>query len=128
MSIETATSYATNVVKQITARVESGYLFGHLDNLGYWHDIDECETSGECEAATALDYLEDILDINYIVSSDKQYKAARIMIAYGGPSAWINTLSREVECAWWSSTVRVALPIEFCEELDIALEELYICS
>lgn len=127
MSIETATTYATDIANQITERVESGYPFGHLDNLGYWHDSDECETSGECESATALDYLEDILDINYIVSSDKQYKAARIMIAFGGPTAWINTLTRDIECAWWSDTVRVALPIDYCELLDEALEELYNC-
>lgn len=126
MSLESATSYGKSVVEQITERVEAGAPFGHIDSDGYYHDIDECELGEPCEPATAYDYLEEVLDINYLIDSSKKYLAGLVLISFGGPTARINTFTRELECSWWSETVRLELPSEFCGELDLALEELFL--
>lgn len=132
MSIASATEYAQSIADQITARVGAGTPFGITHDYEGWADIDGEEytdystnTETEWREADAYDYLESILDIEYIVSADRTYKAARILIAFGGPTAWINTNTGQVEAAWWSETVYRDLPREFINELDNALAELY---
>ena len=49
----------------------------------------EYETDNE-EGCNALDYLEDVLDINYYVDQKKEYLGARILVAFGGPNIWID--------------------------------------
>lgn len=57
----------------------------------------------ECEdGCNAWDYLENALDIEYVSSSRGGYLGARILVAYGGPSIWINTRNRQVEGYWWT--------------------------
>lgn len=57
----------------------------------------------ECEdGCNAWDYLENALDIEYVSSSRGEYLGALILVAYGGPSIWINTRHRQVEGYWWT--------------------------
>lgn len=135
MSITTATEYAQSIADQITARTNAGYPFGvrHVVSDEEFVSLDDAleefpnSPESDFTDASAMYYLEDVLDINYILNADRTYKAARICIAFGGPTAWINTLTSEVEAAWWSETVRVELPREFIEQLDYALEVLFTC-
>lgn len=48
------------------------------------------------------DYMQDVLDINYVTQSDKSYKGARLLVAFGGPNIWIDTASKTVEGYWWN--------------------------
>lgn len=69
------------------------------------------------------DYMQDVLDINYITQSDKSYKGARLLVAFGGPNIWIDTASKQVEGYWWSdnftaSYMNDALGLDdYCEEI-----------
>lgn len=131
MTTASATEYADSIAAGITERTNSGYPFGVKDvNTDEWFtDYGEAVEQGVEESditeASGIDYLSDVLDIQYIVSGDRQYRAARILIAFGGPTAWINTLTGQVEAAWWSETVYRDLPRGFVEEIDNALEELW---
>ena len=116
MSTASATEYAESIAQQIRANVESGYPFGYDEERAEY---------GESAELGAYDYLEGVLDIQYLVDSDRSYRAARVCIAFGGPTAWINTFTHQIECAWWSETVTADLPSEFILELDAALEELW---
>lgn len=49
----------------------------------------------------AFDYLQDALDIEYVVSGKGEYLGARILVAFGGPNIWINTRTKTVEGYWW---------------------------
>lgn len=73
----------------------------------------------------AFNYLQDALDIQYIVGSDKQYLGARVLVAFGGPNIWINTHTGTVEGYWWSMNAFA----NFTDGmgLDDELEELYNC-
>jgi hypothetical protein len=78
------------------------------------------------EMISGFDYLTDVLDIEYIVDSKKQYLGARILVAFGGPNIWINTRTQQVEGYWWNSR---SIQSYNNDEMDIdgALSELYYC-
>ncbi len=78
------------------------------------------------EPMTAFDYLQDALDIEYIVASDrKTYLGARVLVAFGGPNIWINTRTKIVEGHWWGDSYTEAYTDNI--GLDEALEELFNC-
>lgn len=77
------------------------------------------------EPMTAYDYLQDVLDIEYIVSSDGTYRGARVLVAFGGPNIWVDTKRGIVEGAWWMD--KATAPFTDNIGLDEALEELWNC-
>lgn len=83
------------------------------------------ETEDE-NGPNGFDYLTDALDINYIINGDKTYKGARILVAFGGPNIWIDTVTEKVEGYWGGETIIK----DYCNDLlylDEACEELYNC-
>lgn len=135
MSHTSALEYAQSIAQQIAEAVNSGYPFGvqHIGTGEEFTSMDEAlaefPNSPESDfiEASPSAYLEGVLDIQYIVNSDKSYRAARVCIAFGGPTAWINTDTCQIEAAWWSETVYVDIHAEFCEQLDDWLAEYYDC-
>ena len=67
----------------------------------------------------------DIYDIEWITHQDHSYKAARLLVAGGGPNIWVNLQDKNVEGYWGSD--RVIEP--FIDEigLDDYLEDLHAC-
>lgn len=126
MTSSNATEYANSLAASITA---DGLGVIDTDTEQWYCNAEDAKAQGveDYTEASSMDYLTDVLDIEYIVSSDRTYKAARILVAFGGPNAWINTRTNQLEVAWWSEPVYRDLPREFCEALDEALEELYNC-
>tara|TARA_R100000315_G_C5183136_1_gene106349 strand:- start:396 stop:716 length:321 start_codon:yes stop_codon:yes gene_type:complete len=49
-----------------------------------------------------FDYLEDVLDIKWIIDSNGQYVGAELLVAFGGPNIWIHTRTNQVKGYWWS--------------------------
>ena len=68
----------------------------------------------------------DVYDIEWITHKDHSYKAARLLVAGGGPNIWVNLQDMNVEGYWGSD--RVIEP--FIDEigLDDYLEELHACK
>ena len=71
-------------------------------------------------------WMEGVYDTRYIVSSQKKYLGAKLMVAGGGPTIWVNTHTSHVEGSWWGDK---------CEYyyidnigLDDYNEEIYNCS
>jgi hypothetical protein len=60
------------------------------------------ELNSDGEQLSAYDYLQDALDIEYIIGSDGNYRGARVLVAFGGPNIWIDTKNNIVEGYWWS--------------------------
>lgn len=77
------------------------------------------------EAMSAFDYLQDALDIEYIVSSKKEYLGARVLVAFGGPNIWVNTRTNKVEGYWWGDSASASFTDSI--GLDDALSELFNC-
>ena len=58
------------------------------------------DNSEHGEEASVASWMEDVYDIRYIVSSQKKYLGAQLMVAGGGPTIWVNTWTKEVEGYW----------------------------
>lgn len=87
-----------------------------------WNEGRDIENEGEF---SAFDYLQDALDIEYIVTSKGEYLGARVLVAFGGPNIWINTRTKTIEGFWWSDNAQASFVDNL--GLDDALEELWNC-
>ena len=88
---------------------------------------DEAIFEGNLEVATIGDYFDDFYDVDYVVGSDKKYKACRVLVACGGPNIYIDTWEKEVQLFWWSDTAIADIPDELCAAIDEFFETLYNC-
>ena len=79
------------------------------------------------EPASLYDYFNDYLDIDYIVDREKKYKAARILVAWGGPTIYIDTCDRQVQLYWWSEHAEADIPMNICDEIDEIFRDFYEC-
>ena len=71
---------------------------------------------------TADKFMEHVYNIEWITHQDHTYKAARLLVAGGGPNIWVNLQDKNVEGYWGSD--RVIEPFidnigldDYCEEL-----------
>jgi hypothetical protein len=125
-----AAQYADSIAADIDAMDDANAPFGWINQeTGEWANVEpdgwrDDEETPWVEAGPS-DYIQNCLDIEYIVSSDRTYKAARILIAFGGPNAWINTQTSQLEVAWWSAPEYRRLPSAFVNGLDEFLEEMW---
>mgnify|MGYP001793188905 CR=1 FL=1 len=111
---------ACKVTGQVWESFGSGYFWSHEGELilGGEEIADVCPMSG-------FDYLQDILDIEYRVGSDREYRSAEILVAFGGPNIWIDTKTQTVKGAWWGDHAEASYTDEM--GLDGACEELFNC-
>ena len=106
-----AYDYAQDIRERISLDVEAGTPFGlHEDTA---------------EELTAWDYLEDVLDIQYLVSSQREYLGARLLLSWGGPNTWLDTKTGAITVYWGSDSATVYAPQSFTDALDQALAELW---
>ena len=70
-----------------------------------------------------FDYLSDMLDIEYTISSDGVFLGARILVSFGGPNIWIDTRREQIEGYWWGDSAFAA----FTDVMDLhgVCRELY---
>ena len=87
-----------------------------------WNEGRDIDSEGEY---SAFDYLQDALDIEYIVNSKREYLGARVLVAFGGPNIWVNTRTGTVEGHWWGDSASAT----FTDSIGLqeALNELYNC-
>ena len=85
----------------------------------------------ECEdenGPNAFDFVNvDCLDIHYVVNSDKTFRGARILYAFGGPNIWIDTTHEEVQ-GYWGNEVITKHYHQDLLYLEDACYELYTCT
>jgi hypothetical protein len=61
------------------------------------------------DTISGYDYIADVLDIEYYLSSDRETcLGARILVAFGGPNIWIDTRKGLVEGYWWGDSCIMA--------------------
>lgn len=101
-----------NHVQEIVNRIEQGFSD---DDLNY-----------DDEPMSAFDYLQDALDIEYIVNGKREVLGARILVAFGGPNIWINTRTKQVEGYWWGDKCIMSYDQDNIG-LDDAIETLWSC-
>lgn len=102
----------------------------YLDDDGfYYYDIDGDKVNEiDVEPASLWDYFEnDIYNIDYVVDSNKELEAVRVMIACGGPNIYINTWDKQVELFWWSESGKYYLSSDICDAINDYFEQLWNC-
>ena len=72
------------------------------------------------------DFMEGVYDIEWITFQDHSYKAARLLVAGGGPNIWVNLQDMNVEGYWGCD--RVIEPFIDNLGLDDYLEDLHAHS
>lgn len=93
-----------------------------------YEEGDTCPKCGEdLEPQSLIDYFTDALDIEYRIGSDREYRSARIMVAFGGPNIYIDTKSGKVELYWWNEEGESWIDDEVVNAIDEFMEELYNC-
>ena len=48
----------------------------------------------------AYDYLESVYDVNWILNSDRSLRGAELLVAFGGPNIYVNTVTQTVKGYW----------------------------
>ena len=80
----------------------------------------------DVEELSLYDYFaDDIYNINYILDSNRELEAVRIMVACGGPNIYINTWDKKVELFWWSESGEYYLDNEICEAINDVFTGIY---
>ena len=72
------------------------------------------------------EWMEGVYDIEWITFQDHSYKAARLMVAGGGPVVWVNTQTGTVDGYWGTDKVHWHYTDEI--GLDDYLSELHACK
>ena len=66
---------------------------------GITNPVDNSEHGKDASVASWMD---GVYDIEWITHRDKSYKAARLMVAGGGPTIWVNLQTNTVDGYWWT--------------------------
>jgi len=88
-------------MKNQTQKSGKEMLREHVQHIVETIETGEYEPNDEDCGCSGFDYLEDVLDFEWILNSDKTLKGARILVSFGGPNIWINTVTDQVEGYWW---------------------------
>ena len=70
----------------------------------------------------SYEWLKDVYDREWITYNDESYKAARLMVAGGGPNIWVNLQDMTVDGYWasdkcsWGFVDNIGLD-DYCEEM-----------
>jgi len=83
------------------------------------------ELNSDGEPFDCYDYLQDALDIEYIVNGKGEYLGARILVAFGGPNIWVDTRRGMVDGYWWGDRASTSFTDNI--GLDEALADLWAC-
>jgi len=106
------------MVDNIANNIQHGMTY---EEAGMDHEANDCEPDDQI---SGFDYLQDCLDIQYIVTGGSEYLGARVLVAFGGPNIWINTQSELVEANWWGDYAVARIDGDSMG-LDEALQELW---
>ena len=63
----------------------------------------ECEVRNP-DYLSGFDYIADVLDVNWVLDANREFKGARLLVAFGGPNIWIDTAKKTVEGHWWGDS------------------------
>jgi hypothetical protein len=92
------------------------------DNIDEWNEVDVMYEIGDM--VNGHDYLANILDITYKVNSNRVYKSAELLVAFGGPNIYIDTHKREVQ-GYWGSDKFISRYWTDPMDIDEVCEEMY---
>jgi len=111
---------------------ENGYRYVEADGNLYTEDPDADGDNAypleDLEDYTLYEYFNDVLDVEYTVTFNKEYKGVRLMVTCGGPNIYVDTRRGTVDLYWWTEEAHIDLDKEVIEAIDdIYSEYFYTC-
>ena len=92
------------------------------------HKEFNCKDCGHenTEILSGFDYVSDALDVDWILDHRREFKGARLLVAFGGPNIWIDTAKQTVEGHWGGDSFTASYSRD---EMDIegACSEWFNC-
>lgn len=79
----------------------------------------------DLESLSVYDFIADALDIEIRCSLEREYRSARVMVAFGGPTIYIDTESKLVQLYWWNEYSEYSITREAADALDEAISEYW---
>ena len=64
--------------------------------------LDISKSEEFCEGDSASSFMDHVYNIEWITHQDHSYKAARLLVAGGGPNIWVNLQTNTVDGYWGS--------------------------
>lgn len=116
--------YCKRVADEITAYYE-GRAYRDTDG----EIIATDKPDGSMEQLSLYDYLDDVLDVEYIVQSDRKTLAGvKVWITLGGPSVWIDTQGQTVDFHWGGECASWGIPYDAADEITQIYQDLWDCG
>lgn len=97
--------------KRIAKEIES-YVNGEITD-------DDGETLSLC------DWIDDVLDFEFVVDSQKNYVSAKIYVTLGGPTVWVDTVEKAVKLAWGADREEYPIAWDAVEQLNDLMIDIY---
>ena len=109
----------------LTKRV-MGVVEGLNEGFSYETNEDGDYYDSEGYGTSPYTWLEDALDIEVRCGLDGEYRGARVLVAFGGPTIWVDTRG-VVDGAWWFENYSALFSGDVANELDEAISEYWQC-
>ena len=102
--------------------------YAEIDGTIYREDPEDGEEDlADLEVYTVWDYFNDVFNIDWILDSNKEYEAVRLMIACGGPNIYVDTFAGKVLLYWWTDYAEYPLTREVIEAIDDCARDWFFC-
>lgn len=113
------------------------YKCPHCGECYNIEDAEETENGHRCpecgeeieerdeEPQSLYEYFTDVLDIEYRIDANGEYKSVRLMVAFGGPNIYIDTASASVELYWWGDRASAYFSRSAADEIDYMFSEIF---
>ena len=101
-----------------------------LERMVKNYALDITDGGGFCKGDSASAMMDHVYDIEWITHQDHSYKAARLLVAGGGPNIWVNLQTNTVDGYWasdkfsWSFQDNIGLD-EYLQEMHDSNKCLY---
>lgn len=86
-----------------------------------------CVCDDEPEPAYLLDYFNDVLDINYILNSDRELIGVKLLLTCGGPNIWLNTDTCKLSLHWWTEYDEIYIDRDVCDAITEVFKDVFYC-
>lgn len=117
-------------VQRISKELEA-YALGHmyLNSEGETVCHTDINSPYGWEPLFIEDYLDDVLDVEYIIQSDrKTISGVKVYITLGGPNCWIDTYHKTVELRWGSESANCGLSDDICDQINSYYQDIWDCG
>ena len=98
----------------------------YRDEYGKEHDATDLdEIPDDWEQVGIWDYFEDVYNARWVLDSELEYYAVKLLVACGGPNIWIDTETEKVELFWWGDRASYPLSSDAVCAIDEYAREWY---